>query len=742
MRKIIVFLSMLLLMNCSKKIVNNKSLADEVNTLIGTDYVGNVYPGATAPFGMVQLSPDNGMGGWDRIAGYFYPDSTIAGFSHTHLSGTGAGDMYDISFMPSIVSKQKSKVPLGIYATFSHQEEEARAGYYVVKLKPYNIKVELTATPRVGIQSYTFLEDSDEACITLNLDKAMNWDRLINSALEVSEDTREITGYRYSDGWARDQKVYFASRLSRKADSVRIVEKKYHKNGSPCRCGKDTAGYGYIAHLYYKVKKEDKILIETALSPVSVEGAKKNLKVEAIYKTFEDYRKANEKVWHKRLSKIEIGGATKEQREIFYTALYRSQICPNIASDVDGAYLGSDRQVYHLGEGETNYTTFSLWDTYRAVHPLYNIIAPKENADMVQSMINFGEQNNGHLPVWNMWSSETDMMIGFHSIPILVEAVLKGIYQPKDKEKLYQLMLSTTSREGYRGLDEYRQLGYVPADREGESVSKTLEYAYDDYAILCYLETLGEQYCLQDYRKRADSYLNLWNKDRGFFVPRLANGQFKKDFNPFAYTKEFTESNAYHYLFAVQHFPQALVKLMGGAEAFGKRLDEFFSVTTPDSIQLPIFSTGMIGQYAHGNEPSHHNIFLYNYARQPWKTADLTRKVCQELYTNNPDGLCGNEDCGQMSAWYIFASMGFYPVDPMSCRYELTAPLWRETRISLENGKSFTIKANNLSKKNRYIKSIHLNGEPYHKHYLEHKTIISGGELLMEMTDEKGTCWY
>ncbi len=731
------------LSSCSKDNGVVGRLAYEVNPLVGTDFVGNTYPGVSAPFGMVQLSPDNGLSGWDRIGGYYYPDSTIAGFSHTHLSGTGAGDMYDISFMPTTEPELKAEGELGLHARFTHDEEEANAGYYSVVLKPYNIKIELTATPRVGIQSYTFLEDSDKACITLNLDKSMNWDKTQNSLIKVSEEGKILEGYRFSTGWARNQKVFFASQLSRKADSVSIIKNGYHENGTPCRCGKDTAGYGYIARLYYKVRKGDKILIETALSSVSIEGAKQNLKAEATYKTFEDYRKANEDVWSKRLSKIEIKGANKEQRTTFYTALYHSQICPTLYSDVDGKYLGADREVYQLSKGEEKYSTFSLWDTYRASHPLYNIIAPKENADMVRSMIEFGEQNDGHLPVWNMWASETDMMIGYHSVPVIVESILKGVYQVQDKSKLMNLFRSTAERKGYRALDEYQEFGYVPEDKEEESVSKTLEYAYDDYAIYLYLKDIkADSSLVSTYKKRAESYLNLWDKEQGFFAPRLANGQFKEGFNPFAYTKAFTESNAYQYLFSVQHQPKDLVNLMGGEEAFGKRLDEFFSAVTPDSIELPIFSTGMIGQYAHGNEPSHHNIFLYNYAKQPWKTAELSRKVCRELYSDKPDGLCGNEDCGQMSAWYVFSAMGFYPLDPLSGQYELTAPLWKATTIHLDNGKTFTVEAPNLSDTHCYIERVELNGKPYKKHYITYEDIMQGAKLKLIMTDKKGICWY
>ena len=710
-----------------------KRLSHEVDPMIGTDWVGNTYPGAATPFGMVQLSPDNGIPGWDRIAGYYYPDSTIAGFSHTHLSGTGAGDMYDISFMPTIAPVLTAEPPLGVHAKFSHDQEEAHAGYYSVLLRPYNIRVELTATPRVGVQRYTFLQSSDSACITLDLNKAMNWDRCTDSQIEVVAND-ELQGYRHSDGWARNQQLYFYTRLSRPADSITI--ERISLKDEPAH------HQGYVAKLHYRVKAGDQIVLTTALSGVDVQGAKGNHRAEAKDFDFARYHREARALWESRLERVHLEGATAAQRRIFYTALYHAHLCPTLYSDVDGRYLGADRQVHRLAEGQKHYSTFSLWDTYRAAHPLYNLLAPSDNRDMVQSMVDFGAQNQGHLPVWNMFASETDMMIGYHSVPVIVEAILRGVYQPADAQQLTRLLRSTAERWGYRGLGDYARLGYVPADKHEESLSKTLEYAYDDAAIAAWGKHIGDSVLYRDYLRRAQSYAHLWDTATGFFRPRLSDGTFKADFDPFAYTKDITESNAYQYLMSVQHDVEGLKAKMGGAEGLAQRLDEFFSAETPKHVELPIFSTGMIGQYAHGNEPGHHVIFLYNAARQPWRTAELSREVCQKFYTDRPDGLCGNEDCGQMSAWYAFAAMGFYPVDPVQGHYELTSPLWRESRLSLPNGKVFTLTAEGLSDQNCYIKSVTVNGQPYTKSFLTYDLILSGAKVTLEMTDQRGICWY
>lgn len=734
-----LLLSLVALVSCrsSSDDATHEPLHRSVDPLIGTDWVGNTFPGASLPWGMVQLSPDNGLPGWDRIAGYYYPDSTIAGFSHTHLSGTGAGDLYDISFLPTVGKPLVDSLPLGLHARFSHAREEAHAGYYSVVLEPYEIRVELTATERCGLQAYTFAEASDSACIVLNLHKAMNWDRTLASSLSFSESNTLILGHRYSDGWARGQRTYFATRLSRAPERIEI-------DSIPLAEVKSQRVYGHIARLYYSVQAGERITLATALSGVDEEGARANLMAEIDTLDFDLYRQRAERAWDERLASIRIHGATPREQRTFYTALYHSLLCPTIYSDRDGRYRGPDGQIHRTEASGKHYSTFSLWDTYRSTHPLYTLIAPEEVRDMVRSLIDFGHQNAGHLPVWNMHASETDMMIGYHSVPVIVEAILKGIYQPSpaEAERLTALMRSTAERQGYRGLDEYRERGYISADREEESLSKTLEYAYDDAAIAAWGRHVGDSLLVWDYAARAQSYRQLWDASTGFFRPRLASGAWLEPFDPFDYSKHITESNAWQYLMSVQHDPEGLCELMGGPEGLGRRLDAFFSAETPRHIELPIFSTGMIGQYAHGNEPGHHVLWLYNVAREPWKATDLLRRILGELYTDRPDGICGNEDCGQMSAWYVFASMGLYPLDPVSLRYELSSPLFTRSKIALGEGKSFVIEAPDLSAERRYIKRVLLNGQPINRSFVTHDEVRRGGKLTYEMTSESGHCWY
>lgn len=730
-------------------------LTDYVNTLIGTGWVGNTFPGASAPFGMVQLSPDNGLPGWDRIAGYYYPDSTIAGFSHTHLSGTGAGDMYDVSFLPTITPVQEAEAPLGVHARFRHETERTRAGYYSVLLDPYNIQVELTATEHIGVQRYTFGTASDTAVVYLDLSKAMNWDRTQGSHLAFDESKREIRGYRYSDGWARGQKVYFYTKLSQAPERIEIDSLPHHHPDT-----KALEGYGYRAKLYYKVQKDDQLTVETALSATSIAEAINNYGAEK-QESFDAYERASQESWSQHLSTIRLPKSEdKDEKTIFYTALYHSLICPTVLSDVSGSYPAPKGKIVSTntkgsGEGATegrsqhkHYSTFSLWDTYRTAHPLYNVIMPQESRDMVKSMIDFAKHNDRHLPVWNMWGSETDMMIGHHSLPVIAAALEAGIYKsiPTDevnKAELRDIVLSTLNRKGYRAMEEYRQLGYVPADVHRESLSLTLEYAYDDWAGARILDFLSYKVDAQMYYQSAKNYRHLWDAKTGYLRPRLRNGQFKDDFDAFAYTEDVTESNAYQYLFSVQQDPEGLVELMGGEQVFAERLDKFFSDETPAHVTLPIFSTGMLGQYAHGNEPGHHVPFMYYYAHQPWRTSELVYEIMTKLYTNAPEGLCGNEDCGQMSAWYIMTAMGLYPTKGDN-EYFITSPLHKESVITprVSGAKTFRIIAPELSKQNKYIKSVKLNGKPYPHKSISLAQIQQGGTLELEMTSERGLCWY
>ena len=706
-----------------------------VNPFIGTDFTGNTYPGAQAPFGMVQLSPDNGLPGWDRISGYFYPDSTIAGFSHTHLSGTGAGDLYDISFMPVTLPYKEADAPLGIHSLFSHDEETASAGYYQVRLKDYDINVELTATERCGIQRYTFPEA--DAAIFLNLRKAMNWDFTNDTRIEVV-DSVTIQGYRFSDGWARDQHIYFRTRFSKPFASVQLDTATVIKDGK-------RIGSSAIARFDFHTSAGEQILVTTAISGVSMEGAARNLAAEAPADDFDKYLAVTRKNWNEQLSKVEIKSNDIDEKVKFYTALYHSMLAPTIYSDMDGAYYGPDKQV-HQADGWTNYSTFSLWDTYRAAHPLYTYIEPQRVNDMVKSFLAFSEQN-GRLPVWNFYGSETDMMIGYHAVPVIVDAYLKGIgdFDPK---KALAACVATANIDEYRGIGLYKKYGYVPYDvtdhynSENWSLSKTLEYAYDDYCIARMAEKLGERQIADEFDKRSRNYKNVYNSQTTFMQPRNNKGSFIEDFSPDDYTPHICESNGWQYFWSVQQDVDGLISLVGGKERFAQKLDSMFTYNPSADEDLPIFSTGMIGQYAHGNEPSHHVIYLFNAVGQPWKTQKYAAEVMHELYKNTPAGLCGNEDCGQMSAWYVFSAMGFYPVDPVSGRYEIGTPMYPEMKMHLDNGKIFMVLAPAVSKENIYIQSVKLDGKPYDKSYITHEQIMNGSVFEFEMGNKPGAVWY
>lgn len=735
------FITLLVLLLAFGACVSNKQTQPAtdytqlVNPFIGTDFTGNTYPGAQAPFGMVQLSPDNGLPGWDRISGYFYPDSTIAGFSHTHLSGTGAGDLYDISFMPVTLPCNEAEAPLGIHSKFSHSDEEASAGYYRVLLKDYNINVELTATERCGIQRYTF--PKAESAVILNLRKAMNWDFTNDSYIEIL-DSCTIQGYRLSDGWARDQRVFFRTRFSKPFASVVMDTTDIKRDGK-------RIGTAYVARFNFDTAEGDQIVLSTAISGVSMEGAAKNLAAEATHNDFDKYLAETKENWNRQLGKIDIKGGDKDDRVNFYTALYHSMIAPTIYSDVDGSYYGPDKKI-HKTNGWENYGTFSLWDTYRAAHPLLTYTEPKRVNDMVKSFIAFYEQN-GRLPVWNFWGSETDMMIGYHSVPVIVDAYMKGIGD-FDAEKALEACVATANLDSYRGIGEYKTKGYIPYNQKDEynaenwSLSKTLEYAFDDYCISVMAQKLGKTELANEFYKRSQNYKNVFNPASGFMQPIDDKGIFLPNFSPDDYTAHICESNGWQYFWSVQQDIKGLITLAGGKDRFAAKLDSMFTYIPAGKEDLPLFSTGMIGQYAHGNEPSHHVIYLYNKVRQPWKAQKYAAQVMHELYFNAPAGLCGNEDCGQMSAWYVFSAMGFYPVDPVSGQYEIGTPLFPEMRMNLDNGKTFTVLAPAVSRENIYIQSVKVDGKPYDKSYLTHDQIMNGATVEFEMGPQPGEIWY
>lgn len=729
--------SLLAVVACTpvKKTESDTNYAQYVNPFIGTDFTGNTYPGAQAPFGMVQLSPDNGLPGWDRISGYFYPDSTIAGFSHTHLSGTGAGDLYDILFMPVTRPYKEAPAPLGIYSSFSHNDEAASAGYYRVWLKDYNINVELTATERCGIQRYTF--PKAEASVFLNLKKALNWDFTLDSYIEVV-DSVTIRGYRFSQGWSPDQRVYFQTRFSKpfvayQMDTTSIQTKD-----------RGWIGTAYVARFDFNTEKDEEILVNTAISGVSMEGAAKNLQAEAPDNDFDKYHAQAVAEWNKQLSKIEVKSSNADDMVKFYTALYHSMIAPTLYNDVDGSYFGPDKQI-HQADGWDNYSTFSLWDTYRAAHPLFTYTEPARVNDMIQCFLHFYDQS-GALPLWNLYGSETNMMIGYHAVPVIVDAYLKGIGN-FDPEKALEACVATANRDDYRGIGLYKSLGYVPAFSdpakwENWSLSKTLEYAYDDYCIARMAEKMGKKDLADEFYERSQNYRNVYNPETTFMQPRDEKGNFVTPFDAKEYTEDICESNAWQYFWSVPQDLDGLIGLLGSKERFAEKLDSMFTYAPDAQEDLPIFSTGMIGQYAHGNEPSHHVIYLYNKAGQPWKTQKYVAQVLHDLYLTTPAGICGNEDCGQMSAWFVFSAMGFYPVDPISGNYEIGTPLFPEVRMRLDNGKVFTILAPAVSDKNIYIQSVKVNGQSYDKSYITHELIQSGATLEFEMGDQPGPVWY
>ena len=720
MKNTLTIFAALLMLACNTK--EQSDYVSLVNPLIGTDYKGNVYPGAQVPFGMVQLSPDNGVPGWDWIAGYFYPDSTIAGFSHTHLSGTGAGDLYDISFLPVTFPLREAEAPLGVHSLFRHESEECEAGYYKVHLESYGIDVELTATERCGIQRYTY--PTEDATVLLNLGKATNWDATTATHV-VQTDSFTIEGYRHSNGWARGQEVYFRTRFSRpivsmQCDSITLVQGTEMKR---------TAG---TVQLNFAKEKNRRLVAITAISGTGNKGAAKNLAAEAPHDDFDRYRAKTRDYWNSRLSQIEIKGGSNDERICFYTALYRTMLAPTLYCDVDGMYRGADGKN-HKADGWKNYSTFSLWDTFRAAHPLYTYIASERVPDMINSFIAFYEEH-GRLPVWNMWGSETDMMIGYHSVPVIADAYLKGT-GGFDAEKALKACIATANCDSYRGIGLYKEKGYVPYDvrdpynNDNWALSRTLEYAYDDHCIARMAEAMGNDSIAEVFYSRARNWRNVYNPGTTFMQPRNSNGGFQPGFNPDEYTQHICESNAWHYMWSVQHEIDSLISLIG-KERFALKLDSMFTYTPAQNAELPIFSTGMIGQYAHGNEPSHHVIYLFNRIGEQQKTQHYARKVMRELYRNTPDGICGNEDCGQMSAWYVFSAMGFYPVDPVGGVYEVGAPLFEEVKLHLANGNTFTVQCNleHSENESRILKAF-LNGNELEGTTITHRDIMNGGVL-------------
>ena len=715
----------LLLMGCTEKIEHQR-LTSFVNPFMGTDGPGNTYPGATVPFGMVQLSPDHGLSGWDRIAGYYYPDTIITGFSHMHLTGTGAGDLYDILLTPINSKAIRTHKDNGNrpYSTFSHNNEHAEPGYYQVYLQDYKINAELTATKRTGIHQYTFPSD-DQSGFIIDLGYSLNWDAPTETYLKIIDDNT-IEGYRFSTGWAADQRVFFTAQFSKPFTTSKLYLDNSEIN-SPSVTGKNTK-----VILRFPTDENEKVMVKLGVSSASLEGSKKSITAEATHWNFEEYKIEASNNWENELSKITIETNNTTWKKTFYTGLYQSMLAPTLLSDTNGDYKGADGE-YHRTNGYDKYDTFSLWDTFRAAHPLYTIMHPGKVEDFVHSMLSHYKET-GLTPVWSMQGNETNMMIGYHAIPVIVDAYFKGLLNDFDSELLYKACKSNAMDDAH-GIKEYRELGYVPVsfDHENWSVSKTVEYAYDDWCIAQFAKALNKDEDYAYFMKRADYWQNHYDTESSFLRPKYANGKFIEDFFAKDYTDHFCESNAWHYFWFVPHNIRGLIDLTGNASRFEAKLDSMFTYHPKEDDELPIFSTGMIGQYAHGNEPSHHVSYLYNYIGKPWKTQERIREILETQYQPIPNGHCGNEDCGQMSSWYIFSSLGFYPVNPADGIYVIGSPLWDKATLQLSNKKTFEIQCINSSQVNKYIQQVKLNGVALNRSYIYHNEILKGGNLEFTM---------
>ncbi len=707
------------------QIFAQQNFVQYVNPFIGTGGHGHTYPGATLPHGMVQLSPDTRMDGWDGCGGYHYSDSFIYGFSHTHLSGTGVSDYGDILLMPMNGKPSANNKVYG--STFNHKKEKASAGYYSVWLDDDNIQTEFTATERVGFHHYTF----SSAMLNNIIIDLKHRDEVIESSL-VIEDSVTVSGLRRSKAWANDQYVFFVMKFSKPVKNNGIWQDTVLSEQLKSSVSKNIRAY-----FQFDLSKSMDVYVKVAISAVSIDGAKRNMEREMPDWDFSAVKSNAEKKWDTELSKIEVKSTDENKLKIFYTALYHTAIVPNIHMDVDGQYRGRDNKI-HTAAGFTYYSVFSLWDTYRAAHPLYTIIDQVRTLDYIKTFL-IQYQQGGRLPVWELASCETDCMIGYHSIPVIVDAYAKGIKDFDTKLALEAMKKSATW--DHLGLPAYIKNGLLEVDDESESVSKTLEYAYDDWCIAMFAKMTGNETDYISYYKRAQYYKNVLDTKTGFMRPRK-NGDWLNSFDPREVNNNFTEANSWQYSFYVPQDIGGYLKLIGGAKKLEQKLDNLFAAPSQTTGRDQSDITGLIGQYAHGNEPSHHIIYLYNYTNKLYRTQELVHTVMTEMYKNEPDGLIGNEDCGQMSAWYVLSALGFYPVTPGSTKYMIGSPLFSLAEIHLENERSFVINAPDVSDKNFYIKSALLSTtaslmpKKWELPYLHHADIANGGLVTFMMGDK------
>lgn len=700
-----------------------------VNPFIGTGAIdgglsGNNYPGATSPFGMIQLSPDTSEApNWGDASGYDYNRSTIFGFSHTRLSGTGASDLIDVTLMPTSSGRTSS--------TFTHDEEKASPGYYQVMLKDENINVELTTTQRNGIHRYQYPAGKD-AEVILDMDHSADkgsWGRrIINAQIRILND-HAVEGYRIITGWAKLRKIYFYMEFSSPILTSTLRDGgRVHENTAVVN-GTNLHGCFRFGKLNGKP-----LTCKVALSSVSMENARQNMEQEAPHWDFDRYMAAADADWEKQLGKIEIKG-TEVQKEIFYTALYHTMIQPNIMSDVNGEYMAADYTARKVGDNETHYTTFSLWDTFRASHPLYTLLEPERVTDFVKSMIRQYEYY-GYLPIWQLWGQDNYCMIGNHSIPVITDAILKGI-PGIDVEKAYEAVYnSSVTSHPNSPFEVWEKYGFMPENIQTQSVSITLEQAFDDWCVAQLAEKLNKDADYERFHKRSEYYRNLFHPKTKFFQSKNDKGEWIEPFDPYQYGGNgghpFTEGNAWQYFWYVPHNIQALMELTGGTKAFEQKLDTFFT-SNYKSEQMNHNASGFVGQYAHGNEPSHHVAYLYNFAGQPWKTQKYVSHILNTLYNNTSSGYAGNDDCGQMSAWYVFSAMGFYPVNPADGRYIIGSPLLDKCTLKLAGNKDFHIRTIRKSPEDIYIQSVTLNGKKHKDFFITHQDIMNGGTMVFKM---------
>lgn len=702
--------------------------SEYVNPYIGTGGHGHVFLGASVPFGAVQVGPTNIVKGWDWCSGYHYSDSVVIGFPQMHLSGTGIGDLGDVLIMPytgKIRTNHGSQEnpTTGYGSHYTHAHETAKPGYYAVQLEDYNIKVELTASERVGFHKYTF-PAGQEGHIIVDLKEGIGWDAPVETFIQ-KKDEYTLVGYRYSKGWAEDQRLWFAIKSNVPVKDFVVFDGDKQLSGTE---GKGKTIKGVIN--FDKAPAE--AMLKVGISPVSSENALANINSEIPSWDFAGTVKTATAKWNKELSKIQLQTKDTANRSIFYTAMYHTMIGPALFNDHDRSYRGTDKKAYP-NPGFDNYTVFSLWDIYRSCAPLYTLTQPERVSSFVNSMLTIYKQQ-GKLPIWPLVGSETNCMVGYHAVPVIADAYLKG-YKGFNINEAFEAMKTSATRDDL-GMKDIKAKGYIPADKEYESVSKAMEYAIDDWCIAAVAKKLGRTADFEYFSKRAGYYKNYFDSTIKFVRPRMDDGSFKTPYDPFHSIHEkgdFTEGNGWQYTWLVPQDVEGLISLMGGDDAFTKKLDSLFVASGDMGAEASNDISGLIGMYAHGNEPSHHVTYMYAYAGNQWKTSEKVRQVMRDFYTTTPEGLAGNEDVGAMSSWYVLSSLGFYPVNPAKGIYVFGSPLFEKASLKVQGGKTFNVETINNSAENIYIQQITLNGKPYKNSYIRHADILKGGTLKITM---------